>query len=358
MSYRPVDEAFWTDPKVRALSVTDRYLFLYFITNPHASYSGLYYLPEPTAIFETGMDLGAYREGLDTLRGGSMVLPDTLNHLVWVVNMARFQVKSKDQITGARKHLQTIQRSPLLGMFARKYPEILDPAKYEVQELPPSQDPPDTLPTPSQDPAETKELNRELNRESITASPKSKPAKPKPSTPEMQLIEEMMREVGGTIEQQPPAEPKPAAKKRNGWGTWIDANEEVGRKKPLEIGTETKASAVLAKAVPDNDELYDIMIAYLLDQDKFIAAQGWPLKLLPGRVERYRNRPAVPGEDPLTPFELEQLDRDLLEVEEKAKRDALIPEHIRYPMKPSSIAYREAEAKRLKEEEEERARNS
>lgn len=135
MSYRSVDEAFWTDPKVRALSSRDKMLFLYFITNPHASFSGVYYLPMPTVIFETAMDEKELRYGIHTLSVGYLVLHDEPNSMFWVVNMAKFQATSDKQQQGVRNHFKSLQKSPLLRMFAEKYPHIIDPAGYPTDTL-------------------------------------------------------------------------------------------------------------------------------------------------------------------------------------------------------------------------------
>lgn len=124
MSYKPVNEAFWTDPKVRNLSLKNKLLFLYFITNPHAHYCGLYYLPEPMILFETGMSQIEYQEGIDTLSIGYQVLIDQVNSIVWVVNMGKFQLSSQQQITGAIKHIKELQKTYLKQKFVEKYPKF------------------------------------------------------------------------------------------------------------------------------------------------------------------------------------------------------------------------------------------
>ena len=135
MSYRPVDEAFWTDPKVRSLSSNEKLLFLYFITNPHASFTGLYYLPLPALLFETGFTEKDFRKGMDTLSNGYQVLHDEPNSLFWVVKMAKFQVQSEKQIAGVRKHIATLQKSHLIARFAERYPTFIDPAEYPIDTL-------------------------------------------------------------------------------------------------------------------------------------------------------------------------------------------------------------------------------
>ena len=154
MSYRPVDEAFWTDPKVRGLSSNEKLLFLYFITNPHASFTGLYYLPLPTLFFETGFSEKDFRKGMDTLSNGYQVLHDEPNSLFWVVKMAKFQVQSDKQIAGVRKHVATLQKSYLIAKFAERYPTFIDPSGYPI----------DTLCNGYQYPTDTTDRDRETKQ--------------------------------------------------------------------------------------------------------------------------------------------------------------------------------------------------
>ena len=135
MSYRPVDETFWTDPKVRAMSQREKLMFLYLITNPHANFSGVYYLPFPTLMFETGYGEKDARDSLAALAAGDHVIHDEENSMFWIVKMARHQVISEKQVDGVRKHFKTLQNSGLLGMFAKRYPDIVDQAEYPIDTL-------------------------------------------------------------------------------------------------------------------------------------------------------------------------------------------------------------------------------
>ncbi len=53
---RAVDTRFWIDGWVRKLNPLDRYVFLYFLTNPHSSWCGVYELDLTMAAFETGIE--------------------------------------------------------------------------------------------------------------------------------------------------------------------------------------------------------------------------------------------------------------------------------------------------------------
>lgn len=53
---RTVSVHFWNDSWVRKLNALDRYAFLYFLTNPHTTWCGIYELDISMAAFESGID--------------------------------------------------------------------------------------------------------------------------------------------------------------------------------------------------------------------------------------------------------------------------------------------------------------
>lgn len=53
---RSVDTRFWIDGWVRKLNALDRYVFLYFLTNPHSSWCGVYEVDMSMVSFETGIE--------------------------------------------------------------------------------------------------------------------------------------------------------------------------------------------------------------------------------------------------------------------------------------------------------------
>lgn len=54
---RSVDTRFWIDGWVRKLNALDRYVFLYFLTNPHSSWCGVYEVDLGMISFETGVEV-------------------------------------------------------------------------------------------------------------------------------------------------------------------------------------------------------------------------------------------------------------------------------------------------------------
>lgn len=133
MAYRNVHETFWTDPKVKKeLNPVTKFLYLYFITNPHSHYSGIYYLPLVTVKDETGLTDKQIKDGMDTLSMGYHIRYDTLLEIVWVVKMLKKEKKSITQITGVANHLKTLHNSSLIKDFLKHYEDLQIPHTYPI----------------------------------------------------------------------------------------------------------------------------------------------------------------------------------------------------------------------------------
>jgi len=130
--YRTIDARFWTDPKVKQLSPENKLLFLYFITSPHAHFSGLYYVPTSTISHETGLKTADVLKGIDTLSIGYLVRIDTISNLIWVVNMFRYQSHSRKLLKNIGTHLEGLHKSPLIGQFLERYSELDIPYRYPI----------------------------------------------------------------------------------------------------------------------------------------------------------------------------------------------------------------------------------
>ena len=133
MAYRTVHERFWRDPKVMKLSPKNKLLFLYLITSADAHYSGIYYCPLQMIKLETGLVEKEVLEGIDTLLTGYMIEYDKGTNEVFVLNMAKFQVVSKQQIKGVANHFkESIQSQPLIQSFMKRYDTLSIPYEYTI----------------------------------------------------------------------------------------------------------------------------------------------------------------------------------------------------------------------------------
>ena len=132
--YRLIDTRLWSDRKVRKLSPKTKLLFVYFITNPHAHFSGIYYLPLPVIRHETGLSRSTIETGMDTLSKGYLVHFDRLSEIVWVVNMLKYQGRGKKILQGVANQLESLHTCTLISEFLKHYKHLAIPYQYPIDE--------------------------------------------------------------------------------------------------------------------------------------------------------------------------------------------------------------------------------
>jgi hypothetical protein len=107
---------------VRNLSAEAKLLFLYFITNPYAHVSGIYYIPSTLIATETGLSVGVCDSLYHTL--SPVLAVDRDRSIFWVKNMFRHQVKGEKAYRAAASHLGELHNSFLIKEFLVKYPAV------------------------------------------------------------------------------------------------------------------------------------------------------------------------------------------------------------------------------------------
>jgi uncharacterized phage protein (TIGR02220 family) len=132
MARRTVEDTFWTDPEVKKLSFLDKALFLYFITNPHAHISGIYYLPLSTVAEETGLSLKAIKDALIRLSSYPHILYDAEFSIIWVRKMLAHQAFNPKIKTGIEAHLRSLHKCPLIKEFLNYYHSLSIDYPYSI----------------------------------------------------------------------------------------------------------------------------------------------------------------------------------------------------------------------------------
>lgn len=89
---RSVDTRFWKDSWVRKLNALDRYAFLYFMTNTHTTWCGVYELDLSMAAFESGID---ERDLINT------ILPRLAPKIIYVENWVYIPNWQKYHMSGS-----------------------------------------------------------------------------------------------------------------------------------------------------------------------------------------------------------------------------------------------------------------
>lgn len=135
--YRAIDVKMWSDPKIRSLSPKDKLLFIYLVTNSYTHLSGIYHLPFPVIMYETGLTEKEVGYGIDTLSIPYLIRYDMVSDTVWVVKMMRYSTKSPKIIASVASHLRTLHNSPLIKDFLDEYDTLSIPYRYPIDTVSP-----------------------------------------------------------------------------------------------------------------------------------------------------------------------------------------------------------------------------
>lgn len=150
MPYKTIDDSIWWNREYKRLDELSRLLFMYFVTNPHAHFTGLYYIPKELIALETGFSIEKIDRGMIPLSRvqdtaiqslkqhqiGVSDIENIENHhffivydpdhqVIWVKSMLRYQsgdkVLNAKQLKGVCNHLRTYRRIPMIVPYLKYY---------------------------------------------------------------------------------------------------------------------------------------------------------------------------------------------------------------------------------------------
>ncbi len=98
---RSVDTRFWSDGWVRRLNALDRYAFLYFLTNEHSSWCGVYEVDLAMIAFESGIDEHDLKRSILPRLSPKVIYIDGW---VYIKNFQKYHSnRSKDTLVGIQR---------------------------------------------------------------------------------------------------------------------------------------------------------------------------------------------------------------------------------------------------------------
>lgn len=124
--YRAIHTKIYTDPKFQQLDQESRYLFIYLLTNPHLTESGLYTLTFATASFESGIDQKRIKNTFERLIESGLVRYDIKNHVVWIVNYLKYQRPNGKVVVSINHDLKHLADSFLAKALFQRYHQFID----------------------------------------------------------------------------------------------------------------------------------------------------------------------------------------------------------------------------------------
>ena len=127
--YSKVGPKFWigaTGKRLRTAGMEAQVVAMYLLTSPHANMLGLYYLPTMFIAHETGLGFEGALRGLGSCIEAGFCHYDEISEVVWVVEMARYQVadalKPNDlRVKGVQNEYDKLPANPYLARFYEYY---------------------------------------------------------------------------------------------------------------------------------------------------------------------------------------------------------------------------------------------
>ena len=263
--YSTVRSTFWTGETGRALRglpEEKRHLCqtvaLYLVTSPHANMIGLYYLPITLLCHEIGCPFEGASKALRSLYEVNFCDYDIETEMVWVYEMARYQVggslKASDKrVHGIAKEYESLQKNRFLEAFFDRYK-----ADFHLEKCRKNEAPSKPLRSPSQGTTRLEqEQEQEQEQEHLSppvsppsgGAPQPKPKKkPTPAPDSFPLTDDMIRwaqtqGLNGDI--QPVTDSFLDHHRAKGskfldwvaaWRTWIRNEVKFSRAKPAQQG--------------------------------------------------------------------------------------------------------------------------
>lgn len=166
--FSKVAPQFWTGDtgrRLRALGPEVQVIALYLITCPSSSMIGLFYLPLPTLCHETGRGFEGASKALLDLEKARFCEYDRETELVWVPEMARFQIgealsPNDKRAVGLKKDLIPFRKSRFYKKFLDRYAE-----RYHLRDLPEPEAPSEPLRRPIEAPSKEHPTEIEIEQE-------------------------------------------------------------------------------------------------------------------------------------------------------------------------------------------------
>lgn len=147
--YAQVWPGFWSGETGRALAqlandgdLQPQRVAFHLMTNGAGTFSGLYYLPLPTLVFELGgIDLEGARKALRSLHALDFARYDEPSAQVWVVNAVVYNIGENpnlrdNRVIGLQGELETKRKSPFYQNFCERYAHLLVPIPKPPRKAP------------------------------------------------------------------------------------------------------------------------------------------------------------------------------------------------------------------------------
>ncbi len=128
--HRVVKSDFWVDKYIEGLQIKERYLFLYFLTNPNTNILGIYQSTLKRICFETDLDTDTVESILHKFKTDDKI--HYIDDYVIMVNFQKHQVPNKTMKTGIEKLLMSLPKN-VISFICSSKSVISDRLSYYIK---------------------------------------------------------------------------------------------------------------------------------------------------------------------------------------------------------------------------------
>ncbi|AVR10283.1 hypothetical protein [Burkholderia thailandensis] len=172
--YSRVSPKFWigdTGKKLKKAGAEAVVVGLYLMTSPHSNMLGLFYQPELLIAHETGLGIEGASKGLQRCIEAGFCAYDRESEMVWVFEMARFQIAEKlsesdKRSIGVQNEYNQLPENPFLAAFYDRYEKAFNLTRKresKVFEPSPSEAPSEPHRSQEQEQEQEQEQKQEKN---------------------------------------------------------------------------------------------------------------------------------------------------------------------------------------------------
>jgi len=104
--YRPIKTSFWEDSWIAQLSINEKLLYLYLLTNPHTNLCGMYSVSIRYIAFETGLTVDQVKKALSKFEQDNKAL--YRNDWIVLINYQKHQTASPKIKAGIKREMSEI----------------------------------------------------------------------------------------------------------------------------------------------------------------------------------------------------------------------------------------------------------
>jgi len=126
MKYRQVHMRFWNDSEIIEMTPEEKYFYLYLLTNPYTTQSGIYEISKKVMAFETGYNVETIEKLIAKFESKGKIKFDPQTNEILIKNWLKYNWNNSPKVIGAVvESLKRVKSSTILKIFWQTIPQSI-----------------------------------------------------------------------------------------------------------------------------------------------------------------------------------------------------------------------------------------